>query len=629
MNFTNANLGNGTNNNVDTSTFNSAGKGAINLSSVSTITLSGLVMDTGVQTGVNGQNVSALTITNCTIKNFGDNVNEDILRLFNLTGTCSFTNSTFQKPGEFLVDLRNNGAAAALTLTIDNVVFDDTASAAFGAAGLSVTSAGANTVTVNVDNSTFTKIKNAAYQVMAKGTSILNTNITDSIMDPSGGVGGGIGRGPDLAAQDSAQLNFNVNHNVKIYSKNGTAINIYSFGTSAIQGRVNGNPDIRSGGVGSPGTGISIQPQDNSTAKVEVKNNVISQIGSTTDAGIRLLSFGNGSTLVSPQLDGTVSGNTITLINNGVSGAGYVGGLFGIQAQGGSNGTPAPLGDQAKTAVDISNNTVSATPLAINNSDMIAFRARVGSAGSFLYLAGFNTNATTTWNNKGNTPLNSVSQSVAAGGTIAAIPAGAPYNGQPRPPTNATALMFAPANSAPQVALEPEVIAPVAPPDSTIAAPESTSVVAVPPTTDIDDGKLTAEKLAVQVQIARSRWEATGLTDRQLSALRALRFEIGDLPGRYIGSASGGTIQLSRNAGGHGWFIERTGAGVDSTTPGNRVDLLTAIMHEMGHALGFLSGTRPQQPDVRFPDDRRAAVAPGWRSKGCYSRQRDSHRVPS
>src|SRR5438477_3950740 len=96
-------------------------------------------------------------------------------------------------------------------------------------------------------------------------------------------------------------------------------------------------------------------------------------------------------------------------------------------------------------------------------------------------------------------------------------------------------------------------------------------------------------------------WEATGLTAQQVATLHSLQFEVADLPSLKLGEAEGNHIRVSRNAGGNGWFIsvskddKQFGKSVSATrsyteptdAPAGRVDLLTAIMHEMGHALGL------------------------------------------
>jgi len=89
---------------------------------------------------------------------------------------------------------------------------------------------------------------------------------------------------------------------------------------------------------------------------------------------------------------------------------------------------------------------------------------------------------------------------------------------------------------------------------------------------------------------AISRWQATGV---DTSSLNALGIRIADLGGATLGMASGNTIWLDDNAAGWGWFLDATPwDDSEFTTPGNqgeqdRMDLLTVVMHELGHVLGF------------------------------------------
>ncbi|HZE57233.1 MAG TPA: putative Ig domain-containing protein, partial [Chthoniobacterales bacterium] len=113
---------------------------------------------------------------------------------------------------------------------------------------------------------------------------------------------------------------------------------------------------------------------------------------------------------------------------------------------------------------------------------------------------------------------------------------------------------------------------------------------------------LTQTDLDAVVARAIARWEAAGLTDHQLATLRSLRFEVANLPGIYLGEADANRIRVDDDAGGNGWFLDSkaesdaifgdgsssTRCYTDSTSAAaGRIDLLTAILHEMGHAIGL------------------------------------------
>jgi hypothetical protein len=99
---------------------------------------------------------------------------------------------------------------------------------------------------------------------------------------------------------------------------------------------------------------------------------------------------------------------------------------------------------------------------------------------------------------------------------------------------------------------------------------------------------------------AKSRWQATGLSSAELARLDAAEFRLFDLPEGVAGSALNTTIYLDRTAAGHGWFVDSTPADDSefelalssqeritiSGTAADRLDLLTVVMHELGHVLG-------------------------------------------
>ena len=98
---------------------------------------------------------------------------------------------------------------------------------------------------------------------------------------------------------------------------------------------------------------------------------------------------------------------------------------------------------------------------------------------------------------------------------------------------------------------------------------------------------------------ALARWSLT--QDKALvDALRGVKVQIADLPDTELGEFSNGVITIDANAAGYGWFVDRTpssdsefrmiGDGVRSAVGGaaaGHYDLLSALVHEYGHAAGF------------------------------------------
>ncbi|MGX8010565.1 beta strand repeat-containing protein [Mesorhizobium sp. ORM8.1] len=432
MNFTNANSGNGTLNNIDGPTFNSAAQAAINMSSVSTATFTNLNLNGGAQVGINGQNVSNLSIANTTITGFGDAVFEGDVRFYNLTGTSSITNSTFTfaagAGGDNLVDIRND-SGTTLTLTVSGSTFSNTRNSANGAQGLSFEAFGNANATLNVWNSTFSNLKTSGVEGFARDTSTLNVNITDggvagngNTFDP-GGTTTQTGRAIGLNAQDTAQLNFNINRNKKIYGHGGPVINIFSIDNATIMGRIDNNADIQNNATGSnfAGSPINISTEDNSTGVVEVIGNAI--INNGQDAAISAGVTGDGISKFSASLDITIQNNNITM-------AGYNTGVDTF-----NNGillSPGALPADLTTLVaNLQNNTISGITAA--NGDAALVNENTGGAGSHLYLEGFTVDTATTWANRGNTPTTPVLDANAPGSS--AIPVG--HNGgHTKTPTN-------------------------------------------------------------------------------------------------------------------------------------------------------------------------------------------------
>ena len=74
---------------------------------------------------------------------------------------------------------------------------------------------------------------------------------------------------------------------------------------------------------------------------------------------------------------------------------------------------------------------------------------------------------------------------------------------------------------------------------------------------------------------------AAGASAEQLEALHETSFAIGDLPGDVLGLSIGTAVTLDENAAGAGWHVDTDGTDIAGA------DLLTVVLHEMGHQLGL------------------------------------------
>jgi hypothetical protein len=114
---------------------------------------------------------------------------------------------------------------------------------------------------------------------------------------------------------------------------------------------------------------------------------------------------------------------------------------------------------------------------------------------------------------------------------------------------------------------------------------------------------LTDAELQGIVVEAIDRWtEILNPASSVQKQLSQVSFRIADLSGLTLGQASADTIVIDMNAAGYGWYVDATPADdlefglrlsdlelqATSTSPAlGRMDLLTVVVHELGHVLGF------------------------------------------
>jgi hypothetical protein len=118
---------------------------------------------------------------------------------------------------------------------------------------------------------------------------------------------------------------------------------------------------------------------------------------------------------------------------------------------------------------------------------------------------------------------------------------------------------------------------------------------------------LGADQLQSAVAGALARLSAAGADPGLVQSLGAAQFTVGALPDGVLGETdvAGRQVVLSADGAGHGWFVDGTPLADEEFAPGapgsplvalpnppaaGREDLLTAVLHEMGHLAGSPDG---------------------------------------
>jgi Ca2+-binding RTX toxin-like protein len=163
--------------------------------------------------------------------------------------------------------------------------------------------------------------------------------------------------------------------------------------------------------------------------------------------------------------------------------------------------------------------------------------------------------------------------------------------------------------------------------DRAFAAPAQGLAASTAAAVQAEVSALDGATLAPVVEAAIRRLSAAfGLDAIQRAALADADFSVVDLPGPLLGRHNGGVIEIDLDAAGHGWFIDATpdddrefdkdgGAPLGSAAAGH-IDLLTVVMHELGHLLALDHDSLPFMADsldlgVRLPIETASAVSTG------------------
>jgi hypothetical protein len=566
----------------------------------------------------------------------------------NLSGTVVISNNTLTTAYYHGVDLYDfAGTISSLTIS-GNTITSTTSTGTSKGTGIRVVAFGNGSGAANVNNATISNNTISNFPSGA-GITMQGGNAT------AGGAQGTFGIPNDAANR------IDITGNTIKGNSSGN-----KMGTNAIQTSVNGvgrmNVNIDGNGtIANPitnvaGNVISLSVLGNSTGTAVINNNVIVANHQANFGGPIGISTGVGKTFGTSDVESL----TLTITNNNVSqtdgngikvrGAEAQGTLnvsikgntvgqpkstdvttYGIRLESaGTTGSPLPDNDYC---VDIQNNTTLGSTDGVDTAPGIGIRkqgtsttanafgvegmAATSSPGVEQYIG----------NGVGGKNPGSGSGTAGGGGTngVILISATSGYTNCATAP-----LKFAEGGvkrSSPEIArsIEPEKPAVTEPapaaPVVTVITPELASV----PREAGGPGaviQLTQRDLDSVVATAIARWKASGLTDAQLATLQGLKFDIANLPSIYLGEADGNHIRVSTSAGSNGWFINAkaesdalfakeasaTRRYTDpASAPAGRLDLLTTIMHEMGHAIGL--------PDTYSEKDRDSLMY-GYLTKG-------------
>jgi hypothetical protein len=114
----------------------------------------------------------------------------------------------------------------------------------------------------------------------------------------------------------------------------------------------------------------------------------------------------------------------------------------------------------------------------------------------------------------------------------------------------------------------------------------------------VDLSGLTAIRAA-----ALQRLQEAGVSTGLLAKLSSAQLRVGSLPSEYLAVAlpAQNTLLFDQGAAGHGWFVDPTpladeefqadGTAIPGGPADGRVDLVSAMIHELGNLAGLADGT--------------------------------------
>jgi CSLREA domain-containing protein len=556
-------------------------------------TLDRISVTNGQQVGINIQGGANVTLTNSTVSGNGNQVSENGLQALNLQGTMTITDSNFTNNAANQIDATLNSTATA------NLIFDIKGTApgnslirGFTAwptngtsnAGIRLGSyASGRTLDFSATDVNFTNSFSAALLVRTDTGGHM-------VFDVLRGVFSDNGMNIDMQGQGSGNMTYTVDDITTNVNPAHTSVGSFTFAKGATaSGNWNGtikNCDIGTAGTaksGSPFTGLRVISGTSGQYTATITNNIINEVG---QHGIDM-SSGKNISNDSGSFNWVVTGNTINATATAPLASGQAIFATAGTASGDSSCVHATIGGAGALKNTIGG-TWSGSAIRLRNRFTTTNFFVVGYGGSTVgdnsaaiatFVSGQNggvsTTATATDPSAVATPFNDLASCpllLANGGVMAAL----------NSPSLLSAIFSFPDRFTADIL-------------------EGSGAASSPLDKSQLSQSITQDRLDSIVTAAIARWSATGLTTQQIATLRAIKFDVASLGGSYLGEAEGNLVLVDGDAQGKGWFIDATpqsdsefGAATGTrrytdpmSTPAGHVDLLTAIMHEMGHKLGL------------------------------------------
>lgn len=578
----------------------------ISLTNTARVNLSWMNVTNNLGSGISGGTINGFRLDRLSISGNGNDAatDESGINLTEVTGSAftgsnptGITNSTISNNNEFEVQIINNSGTLTDFRLTDNTIssnglpINGNVSSPHGNL-VNFLALGTANMTLNASGGTYTgnwnpsnppaTITATGIQADHSGTSgTMTANIANATFTNNNVA-------VTVSAANGGGLNFDLDGNSATGNRShGLNLFLAASSTGATVGRFR-NSVIGTNGVAGSGAqlgiGIRVQNEGAANATLLIENNTIQETAAGTSAQAINVNVGLAGI---PTLGGstnlTIRGNTIRNILNS----------RGIVIQ--DNQTTGPAFP-----------TIHAT---ISGNNFLGTIAGQAGDGSFMRIRELSGNVLVTQL----TPTAAVNVSELDDANGFADPlkvniSGTPTFGAVPPPQP---LLFA---EMPVNATEAQ-IAWNAPVESTTATnppvPGSMSVNGTSGVEDPSHGsvgvplpvrELDETALNLLVSEAARRWRTTGLTPAQEQALDSIRFVLRDLGVNHLGQARGDLIEINRSAAGGEWFIDATPsedaefaikaeATLLSHLSGGpaegRVDLLTTILHEMGHRIGL------------------------------------------